>query len=301
MPREMNRRQFITHAGLGAAAIAASAPLARAIQPPKRTGPPHFKLSIAAYSYRQLLTRKEKPMTLDDFLEKAAELNLDAVEPTSYYFRDTSPAYLRHIRSRAFLLGLDISGTAIGNDFAHPPGPARDAQLAHTKRWIDLAETLGAPVIRIFAGHRKRGQSEAEAHRLIVQGIEECCDYAGRHGIFLALENHGGPTSTAPGLLKIVRDVKSPWFGVNLDTGNFRSPDPYADIAAVAPYAITCQVKVEVTIRGKRQPTDYRRLVKILSEAGYRGYLALEYEAKEDPLMAIPRQIAALREAIASL
>jgi len=296
MTAEMSRRKFIACAALGA-----TAPLAHAVEPPKRTGPPRLKLSIAAYSYRQLLTRKQDAMTLDGFLEKAAELDLEGVELTSYYFRDTSPAYLRHLRSRAFLLGLDVSGTAIGNDFAHPPGPARDSQLAKAKRWIELAETLGAPVVRIFAGHKKRGQTDAEAHKLIVEAIEECCEHAGKHGVFLALENHGGPTSTADGLLKIVRDVKSPWFGVNLDTGNFRAADPYADIAAAAPYAITCHVKVEITAGGKRRPADFRRLVRILAQAGYRGYLAIEYEAREDPLTAIPRHVAALREAIGSL
>lgn len=300
MAARLNRREFFARATLGAAALAAASPTAHAVEPPKRAGTAHFKLSIAAYSYRHLLSRKQNPMTMDEFVEKGAELDLDAVEPTSYYFRDTSPAYLRHLRAKAFLLGLDISGTAIGNDFAHPPGPARDRQLAHTKRWIEIAETLGAPVIRIFAGHKKAGQSDADAHKLIVEGIEECCEHAGKHGIFLALENHGGPTSTAAALLKIVRAVKSPWFGVNLDTGNFRSPDPYADIAAAAPYAITCQVKVELTVAGKRQPSDYKRLVRVLRQAGYRGYLALEYEAAEDPLTAIPRQIAALREAVTS-
>jgi len=271
---------------------------AQAIEPIKRSGPPRLKLSIAGYSYRKLLTAKEKPMTLDDFIEKGAELGLDAVEPTSYYFKDTSPKYLRHLRSKAFRLGLDISGTAVGNDFGHPPGPKRDQQIAHVKKWIEHAEILGAPVIRIFAGHAKKGQAPDEAHKLMVEGIEACCAYAGEHGIYLALENHGGPTVTAEAMLKIVKDVQSPWFGVNLDTGNFRSADPYADMAAVAPYALNVQVKVELRVAGKAEPSDYKRIVKILRDAGYRGYLALEYEAREDPLSAIPRHVAALREAI---
>jgi sugar phosphate isomerase/epimerase len=257
-------------------------------------------LSIAGYSYRKLLTAKTDPMTLDDFVEKGAELNLDAVEPTSYYFRDTSPRYLRHLRSKAFRLGLDISGTAIGNDFAHPPGQKREGQIAHVKRWIERAEILGAPVIRIFAGHRRKGQSPGDAHKLMVEGIETCCAYAGEHGVYLALENHGGPTATAAGLLQIVKDVKSRWFGVNLDTGNFRSDDPYADMAAAAPYALNVQVKVELRVGRENRPSDYKRIVKIFRDAGYRGYLALEYEARENPLTAIPRHVAALREAIHS-
>ena len=297
---EQSRRQFIGGAALVAAGVMVTGRPANAIEPIPRSGPPRLKLSIAAYSYRKLLTAKEKPMTLDDFVERAAELGLDAVEPTSYYFKDTSPAYLRHLRAKAFRLGLDISGTAVGNDFGHPPGPKREGQIAHVKKWIEHAEILGAPVIRIFAGHPKKGQAPDEAHKLMVAGIEECCAHAGEHGVYLALENHGGPTVTAEAMLTIVKDVQSPWFGVNLDTGNFRSDDPYADMAAVAPYALNVQVKVELRVGGKAGPSDYKRIVKILRDAGYRGYLALEYEAREDPLTAIPRHIAALREAIQS-
>jgi len=297
---DRSRRQFLRGAALAAAGLAAGPRPARAIEPIARKGPARLKLSIAGYSYRKLLTAKQDPMTLDDFVDKAAELDLDAIEPTSYYFRDTSPAYLRHLRAKAFQLGLDISGTAVGNDFGLPPGPKRDAQLAHVKKWVDIAETLGAPVIRIFAGRARKGQEPAAAYRLMVAGIEQCCAYAGEHGVYLALENHGGPTTTAADLLRFVRDVESPWFGVNLDTGNFRTADPYVDIAASAPYALNVQVKVEIRQGKQRVPTDYKRIVAILRKAGYRGYLALEYEAKEDPLTAIPRHIAALRDAVAA-
>jgi len=290
------RREFLCTAALAAGAAAT----ARAAEPIKRKGPPGLKLSIAAYSYRSLLSGKEPTMTLDDFIETGAELGLDGVEPTSYYFRDTSTPYLRHLRSKAFRLGLDISGTAIGNDFGFPAGEARDGQLARAKQWIDHAEVLGAPVIRIFAGHQKKGQSPEECHKLMVAGMEEACAYAGERGVYLALENHGGPTTTAEMLLGLVHDVKSPWLGVNLDTGNFRTEDPYKDMAIAAPYALNVQVKVEVNVGGKRQPSDYGRIVKILRDAGYRGYVVLEYEAKEDPKTAIPGHLAALRKAIAA-
>ncbi len=291
------RREAIARAGIVAAGLAAGA--AHAIEPIVRKGPARLKLGVCAYSYRQLLTRKEEPMTLEGFLEKAAELDFDGVELTSYYFRDTSPEFLRRIRARAFALGLDVAGSAVGNNFCLPPGPARDKQIEMVKKWVEHSEALGAPVIRIFAGSKQKDQADADAHKVLVETIEECCGYAGQHGVYLALENHGGPTATAEGTLKILRDVKSPWFGANLDTGNFHGADPYAEIAAVAPYAITTHVKVEVSAAGqKAQPADFPRIVKILREAGYRGYLSIEYEAKEDPLTALPRHAKALREAM---
>ena len=206
-----------------------------AIEPIERHGGPKFKFSVAAYSYRDLLNGKTAETQLDDFIDDCANMQLEGTELTSYYFPpDVDPDYLRQIKNLTFRLGLDISGTAVGNDFCHPAGPKRDEQIALVKRWIDYAEILGAPVIRIFSG-MPHGTSREEAHRLAVAGIEECCQYAGQHGIYLALENHGGLTATADEMLEIVRDVKSPWFGVNLDTGNFHSADFYGEMAQVGP------------------------------------------------------------------
>ena len=122
--------------------------------------------------------------------------------------------------------------------------------------------------------------------------------------MFLALENHGGLTTKVEGLLRLVNDVKSPWFGVNLDTGNFsvydldRISDVYDDIAKMAPYALNVQVKVMIAgSGGKKVPTDYNRLAKILTDAGYRGYIVLEYEEAEDPRQACPRCLDQIRQA----
>ncbi|MFM7562932.1 MAG: sugar phosphate isomerase/epimerase family protein, partial [Planctomycetota bacterium] len=219
-------------------------------------------------------------------------------ELTSYYFPDdVSDEFLRKLKQHCFRQGIEVSGTAIGNDFGFPVGPDRDKQVALTRRWIERAEILGAPVIRIFAGHQKPGVDAAEADRLMIAGMEEACAYAGEHGVTLALENHGGPTATADGLLKFVEAVKSPWFGVNLDTGNFHSDDVYGDLARVAPYAVNVQVKVSITEKGVKQPVDFKRLAKILQAAEYKGYVVLEYEEAEEPRGACKRYLEELRAA----
>ncbi len=307
MNATINRRNFFATTAASAGAIAAHAAIsstARAIEPFKRNAPPKYKFSLAAYSYRELLTGNkfvDKPWTIEDFIQQCATLPLDGTELTSYYFaKEITPEYLRRLKKQTFLLGLDISGTAVGNDFCLPKGPKRDAEITAVKQWVDYAEILGAPVIRIFAGHVGKGQSAEDAHRLMVDGISECCDYAGQHGIILALENHGGPTATADGLLAIVRDVKSPWFGVNFDSGNFHSSDPYAELARIAPYAVNVQVKTSVEPAGQsKQPSDYNRVAKIVRNAGYRGYIVLEFEDDEDPREACPRELNKLCEAFA--
>lgn len=287
--------------GLGAG-LALRPAAARGIEPIQRSSGAQFQFSLAAYSYRNLLQGQPPQLTLSDFIRDGASLGLDGVELTSYYFpQPLTRDYLTQLKGECFKLGLDISGTAVGNDFGLAPGADREAAIADVKQWVEHAQLLGAPVIRIFAGHVPAGEDPAVVHRRMVAAIEECCDYAGRFGVHLALENHGGPTATADGLLAFVRDVQSPWFGVNLDTGNFRTPDVYGDLARVAPYAINVQVKVAFTpADGPREATDFARLAQILRDAGYRGYIVLEYEEDGDPRAESRQYLDQIRAAFAS-
>jgi sugar phosphate isomerase/epimerase len=293
-----SRRQILTSIPAAALVAAAGAVPAHAIEPIARSGGPRLRLGLAGYSMRDYLTGKLSPaMTLDDFVERAAEWGVDAVELTSYYFPpDFTPAYVAGLKRHCFRLGLDVSTTPIRNTFTYPAGPEREQEIAHVKRWLDVAADLGSPAIRIFAGDAQKGQPEAEARRNCVESIEACADHAQSRGVFLALENHGGIVAEPDSLLEIVQAVKSEWFGVNLDTGNFHGADPYADLARCLPYAVTVQVKVEMQAKGgPRQEADFGRLVRMLKDGGYRGYATLEYEAAEAPLTAVPRYLDRLR------
>jgi len=297
-----NRRVFLQGAlaaGAGAALAGTLSQPSLASQPVQRNGTPKYKFSLAGYSYRDKLTGDSPELTLFEFIDDCARMQLEGTELTSYYFPNpVTHDYLRQLKQHCFRLGLDVSGTAVGNDFGHPPGPQRQQEIEHVKQWIRYAEILGAPVIRIFAGSRQQNTTPDQMHKLMVAGMEECCEYAGQHGVHLALENHGGPTSTVEGLLALVRDVKSPWFGVNLDTGNFHSDDIYGELAKVAPYTLNVQVKVTVSgPDGKKRPSDFQRLRAILEDAGYRGYIVLEYEESDDPRVACPEYVKQLREA----
>jgi len=291
----ISRRSF-----LAASTLALAAP-AFGIEPIKRSAKPILKLSLAAYSMRKYLAAKpdaEKSLDLPGFIDYCATLNLDAAELTGYYFpKDITSEYLNGLKRRAHVAGLDISGGAIGNNFTVDPGAEFDKQMAATKKWVDVYAELGAPVIRVFAGNPPKGVSEEDAIKRCVPALEEACDHAGKRGVMLAMENHDF-TTKVDRLLQIIAAVKSPWFGVNFDSGNFSSVDPYGDMVKIAPYAINAQIKVELKVGGKNEPTDLPRVVKILKDANYSGYIVLEYEAAEEPYDAIPKHVEALRKVV---
>lgn len=299
------RREFLSRTVLGAGVLAAASRVVPAMEPIPRTGRPLMKLSLAAYSFNRLLGRTPQQrasakMTLEDFVRFCADQQLPACELTSYYFPDPiTDDYLLKMKELTFRLGLDISGTAIGNDFCLPEGDARQKQLELTRNWIDYSAFLGAPVIRIFAGRVPKGDTEEAAIERCIDGINQSLEYAAQKGVCLALENHGGITATPEQMLKIVHGVKtSPWFGVNFDSGNFRTDDPYRDLALIAPYAVNAQVKASIAPNGQKQPADLARIIDILKAANYRGYVAFEYEEPEDPMTEIPKYVDRLRELI---
>lgn len=255
-----------------------------------------YKISLAAYSMRKYLDLKKPTMTLEVFLRKCREWGTDGAELTEYYFqKPVTPGYLAKLKALAQELNLAITGTPVGNNFTLPPGSARDGQIETLKKWIDVSADLGSPAIRIFAGSVPKGVEEVQARKWVVECIEACLGRAEEKKVALALENHGGVVARADGILEIARAIKSEWFGINLDTGNFAVEDPYAEIEKVASRAVTCQVKVEMA---HGRPADLPRLVAILRKAEYKGYVTLEYEAAEEPLEAIPKHLAALRKAV---
>ncbi|MCH9654642.1 MAG: sugar phosphate isomerase/epimerase [Planctomycetes bacterium] len=308
---ESNRRDFLKSSSLWgwgaltAGTLISDTTLAAGVQ--KKDAAKKLKLSLAAYSFHRYMQhnwpkprpRKTKAtMDIMDFVRYCGKLKLDGCELTSYYFPNpVSTDYLKKTRDLAGSLGMEVSGTAIGNDFCLPLGTARDEQLQMTRKWIDYSAILGAPVIRIFAGRVPKGGNEAEAIKMCQKGINESLKYAEQKGVSLALENHGGITSTPAQMMRIIDGVnKAPNFGINFDSGNFRTEDPYADLKQIAPLAINAQIKVEMGVRGKEVPADIPRIVKILKDAHYKNFLVLEYEAKEEPKAAIPTYINQLRK-----
>ena len=244
-----------------------------------------MRIGCAAYSYRDAL--KGGTMTLEQFVDLCADMGLDGVELTSYYFPSTDREYLNSLKRHCLRRGMHILATAVGSNFTQADEEKRREHVQMTKDWIDHSVVLGAPCIRIFAGPIPAGETDMDGVNRVLECVRELVPYAAERGVVLALENHGGVAATGQMTLRFVQQIQSPWFGINLDFGNFRT-DPYAEFAMLAAHTVTTHAKRTMNCPEGRVPVDYTKVADVMREAEYRGYISIEYEDEEDPATAVP-------------
>lgn len=274
-----------------------------------------IKLALNAYSFNDLLMAKDKSgrslYTMFNLMDWCAVQKIAAVDLTGYYFPGypavPSDDYIMQIRNKAKQLGLVISGTGIRNNFASPDPAVRAADVELAKKWIDVAAKLGAPVLRLFAGEIPKGYENKwdEVAGWMIECYKECAAYGETKGVKIGIQNHGDMLQTADQCLKVLKGVDSKWAGLIVDTGNFKTPDPYVDIAAVVPYAVNWQVKESAFGIGSEVKTDYKRLMKILIDKGYKGYVPVETLSVKgkpyDPFSLVPEMLKEIKTAMADI
>jgi sugar phosphate isomerase/epimerase len=273
-------------------------------KPFQRTGDSYVKTSLNAFSFSKMLNyynktqKKDSGMSMIDLLDYAAKQNFDAVDLTGYFFPGypqlPSDEFINTIKRRAFQLGLDISGTGVRNDFAINDAEKRAADVKHVKEWIDVAVKLGAPVVRVFAGNVPKGLEKKwdSIGHYMAAALKECAEYGKQRGVLIGVQNHGDFLKTADDCIRLLKMVDSDWCGLIVDTGYFISDDPYVDIEKVMPYAVNFQVKESPFGVLSRVHIDMKRLIKIVHNSGYRGYLPIETLGdkvkKGEPLPDVP-------------
>jgi len=308
-PRKINRRSIIKGISAGSVTLTtgnlfAARPQTRELEQSK------IKLSLNAWSYNKELFKyvngEEGGMSLFDMLDECARLNLDAVDPTGYFFPGypevPTDEFIYRFKRRAFELGLAFSGTGIRNDFATSDAAKRREGIDLAKRWIEVAAKLGAPVLRVFEGKKPEEHSWDEASVWLAECLHECAEYGAQYGVIVGIQNHGGMLQSADEVEKILSMVQSDWLGLILDTGYFLTDDPYADIEQVIPLTVNWQVKQLLKNRqgGK---IDLKKLVGIIRNSDYRGYLPIETlavpgrEDQYDALAEVPVFLEELRNA----
>jgi sugar phosphate isomerase/epimerase len=307
-----SRRDLLKTGALAGAALVTNNALAEPTQAVPSTK--RIRIGVSTYSYWHFDKIK---YPIEKVIENAARLGFDGVEILHRQMEGEEKKYLNNLKRMAFSLGLDLFFLSIHQNFVYPDKAKRQQNIDHTKRCIDLAFHLGCPAIRLNSGRWGtipsfqqmldaggkeapiEGYTDDDAFNWCIDSINECIPHAEAAGVVMALENHWGLTTTVDGLLRIYKGVNSPWLGINADTGNFFG-DPYSQLEKLAPHAIVVQAK---TYYGGgvyyTRDLDYKRIAKILRNAGFTGYVSLEMEGKEAADIAVPKSLKVLRDAFA--
>ena len=285
----MNRRQLLT--------TLATAPAAAQIngQPPAKF---HLRAGLVAYSYRKELAAKT--LSYEDLIRRIADWGLDGLDCTVYWFPDTSAEYLASLRKTAYKNGVQLYSAGVRVQLSQPTPELQRAEVDNIRKWVDVADRIGASHMRVFGGNVPQGATEQQAIAWAAEVLKRGAEYAGGKGIILGIENDYGLTLDAGPTVEIVRQAASPWVGVNADSGNLRV-NGYSNFATLVPYATNVHLKREVTdAGGKKVPADWRRTLGMLGRGGYKGYAGLEYEG-DDADKDVPPLVAELRTVVRNM
>lgn len=281
MSRPISRRGFLTqtaHAGLALGAMAAGQRLALAADKPLP-----FKISLAQWSlHKALFAGKLKNL---DFAQQATtEYGIDAVEYVNQFFKDKArdQAYMAEMKSRAADQGVKNLLIMIDNEgfLGDPDNAKRTKAVENHYPWVEAAKYLGCHSIRVNAYSSVKVPEEAA--KLATDGLRRLSEFAAPHQINVIVENHGGLSSQGDWLVGVIKAVDLKNCGTLPDFGNFDKYDRYKAVAEMMPFAKGVSAKShDFDAQGNETKTDYRKMMKIVLEAGYHGYVGVEYEGSK--------------------
>jgi L-ribulose-5-phosphate 3-epimerase len=275
----MSRRRFLQTA----AAAAATPAIASAWQRGK-PATPIFRISLAQWSLHRTLKKGE----LDhlDFAKVAKErFGIEAIEYVNQFFMNKAKdaAYLAEMNTRAkdqgvyqHLIMCDGEG-----QLGDPDSAKRKGAVENHFKWVEAAKTLGCAMIRVNAAS---AGSPEEQQKLAADGLRQLTDFADNLSISVVVENHGGLSSNGQWLAGVMKTVNHPRCGTLPDFGNFTEYDRYQGVADLMPFAKAVSAKsYDFGAKGDETKIDYRRMMKIVLDAKYRGWVGIEYEGNTLP------------------
>ena len=273
----------------------------------------HNPIGVSTYSFWQFNGPKEDS-PIEKCIDDAAMMGFDGIELLLVQMTSEESAYLQQLKRRAFHAGLDLCGFSTHQGFVRPDPAYRQENIDKTIHQIELAYQLGIPTMRLNTGRWGtsenfdalmankgieppiEGYSDEDGYKWVIDAISQCIPTAEKCGVVLGLENHWGLGRTAAGVKRIVDAIDSPWLRMTLDTGNFLE-DSYEQLKVMAPYTSLIQAK---TYYGEGKwytlDIDYTRIGQLMRDHDYKGYVSLEFEGQEDPLIAVPKSLEVLRE-----
>lgn len=278
-----SRREFLRRtAGLaGAAALGAALP--SAVRGQSQPAGKKFDLSLAAWSVHRLFyDGKLKQIDMPALCRK--EFDIGALELVNSFFPSPQYAYCKDLLKRAADHGVRILLIMCDGEgeLAHADAAVRRQSVRNHRKWVDIAAMLGCHSIRVNLGGAQRGDDDAVARA--AESLVELAEYARPDKLNVIVENHGGMSSDPDALVAVMKRVNDPLVGTLPDFGNFPAEvDRYRAIELMMPFAKAVSAKChDFDAAGNETRTDYARMMKIVLDAGYRGFVGIEYEGEVD-------------------
>lgn len=275
---------------------------------------PIYKISLAEWSFHKALFGNE--MNNLDFPRKARELGIEGVEFVNQFFKDKAQdekylAELKNICNNEGITSVLIMCDGEG-ELGNPDEAARLKAVENHYKWIDAAKYLGCHSIRVNA--QSQGSYE-EQQKLAADGLSRLGEYGKENNISVIVENHGGLSSNGEWLAGVMKMVNAEHVGTLPDFGNFciertqngckEEYDRYKGVTELMPYAKGVSAKShDFNEQGQETHTDYERMMKIVLDAGYRGFVGIEYEgsniSEQEGVIATRKLLESMREKLAS-
>lgn len=262
----------------------------------KSSGDMFFKISLAQWSLHKAFFAKELEHL--DFAAKAKELGIDGIEYVNQFFKDKAEdqSFLSEMNQRA--KDQDVKQLLIMVDREGNLGDTNDEKrteaVENHYKWVHAAKTLGCHSIRVNAAGK--GSAE-EVGSAAVDGLGRLAEYAAQEGLNVIVENHGGYSSDGKWLSGVMAQINLPNCGTLPDFGNFcverNKEDPYGKpcvneydryqgMEDLMPYAKAVSAKSnDFNVEGNEIHTDFLKIMKIVKNHGYSGYVGIEYEGRE--------------------
>jgi L-ribulose-5-phosphate 3-epimerase len=261
---------------------------------------PWFKISLGEWSlHRALFGGQLKHFDVADTIKR--DFDIAALEYSAQFFKDkpTDHKYLDELKKRAtdhdvkpLLITVDNEG-----DLGDPDDKRRTQAVENHYKWVEAGRRLGCESIRVNA-YSDHSLSESEQARLVVDGLTRLVDFGAEHDVNVIVENHGWLSSNGKWLSSVVKQVNLPTCGTLPDFGNFHVSeseeyDRYEGVAELMPYAKGISAKsYEFDAAGNETRIDYRKMMKLVRDAGFCGYVGIEYEG---PKLSEPEGILATK------
>jgi sugar phosphate isomerase/epimerase len=269
-----------------------------------------MRLCCLSLSFRpEFDTKQMNDLT---FIDLCARLELDGVDFNVHSLGSLEPDHLKKIKKTCLEHGLTIVCLGVNNDFGRSP-EEQEAVQRQIRQGFDIAQFLGAPVVRLFAGTVRDGQNRQDVWKRCVDGLKRAAEYGEKVGVMAGLQNHNhqNVASTGEDILRLLHEVNHPWCTSILDTGQYlgspgasgakvedaRRSDLYKSIEQTAARAVLVRAKLYRLRKGKEEWLDYDRIFRILRGVKYNGFVCLVYEGwtDMDAMHAVPLGVKVLR------